>query len=60
MESEYAGSPIRWEPVEEIMLLVARELEWAEAYVSDNPAAELGKTYLHALQCEMVTLSERL
>jgi hypothetical protein len=60
MESDYADSPIRWNPIEEIMLLVARELEWAEAYVSENPTAEMGKAYLHALQCEMVTLSERM
>ena len=35
--------------------MLARELEWAEAYVADHPTCPMGRVYLEFLQWEMIT-----
>ncbi len=44
-----------WTAAEESFLMLARELEWAEAYALDHPACPMGRVYLHFLQWEMIT-----
>ena len=44
-----------WSPEEETLLVLAREMEWAEAYAADHPACAMGRVYLDFLQWEMVT-----
>lgn len=44
-----------WTPAEENFLMLARELEWAEAYAADHPACPMGRVYLDFLQWEMIT-----
>jgi hypothetical protein len=44
-----------WTAAEENFLMLARELEWAEAYSADHPACPMGRVYLHFLQWEMLT-----
>lgn len=44
-----------WTAAEENFLMLARELEWAEAYAADHPACAMGRVYLHFLQWEMIT-----
>ncbi|MGI4791520.1 MAG: hypothetical protein ACRYFS_22055 [Janthinobacterium lividum] len=43
-----------WTAAEESTLIVARELEWAEAYAGDHPNCSIGKLYLDFLHWEMV------
>ena len=38
---------------EDTLLLLARELEWAEAYLEDFPDCELGWLYFRLLQREL-------
>ena len=40
---------------EDTILLLARELEWAEAYLEDYPDCELGRLYFHLLERELGT-----
>lgn len=44
-----------WTAAEENFLMLARELEWAEAYALDHPACAMGRVYLRFLQWEMIT-----
>ena len=44
-----------WTAAEESFLVLARELEWAEAYTADHPACPMGRVYLDFLQWEMIT-----
>ena len=44
-----------WTAAEESFLMLARELEWAEAYTADHPACPMGRVYLDFLQWEMIT-----
>lgn len=43
-----------WSAAEESLLVLARELEWAEAYAEDHPACRMGQVYLDFLHWEMV------
>lgn len=47
---------LEWTGAEENLLLVARELEWAEAYAADCPECRMGRLYLDFLHWEMVTV----
>ena len=38
---------------EDTILLLARELEWAEAYREEFPDCELGRFYFHLLEREL-------
>jgi len=49
-----------WEPAEESLLIIARELEWAEAYSADFPDCQMGCIYLDFLRWEMVTAQAEL
>lgn len=42
-----------WTAAEENLLLVARELEWAEAYAADHPECRMGRLYLDFLHWEL-------
>lgn len=44
-----------WTIAEENVLILARELEWAEAYAAQYPLCSMGKLYLDFLQWELVT-----
>ena len=44
-----------WTTAEENLLLVARELEWAEAYAADYPECGMGELYLDFLRWELIT-----
>ena len=43
-----------WTETEETVLMLAREIEWAEAYAEDNPQCQMGRVYLDFLRWEMV------
>ncbi len=45
---------LEWTAAEENLLLVARELEWAEAYAADRPECRMGQLYLDFLRWELV------
>jgi hypothetical protein len=45
---------LEWTAAEENLLLVARELEWAEAYAADHPKCRMGRLYLDFLHWELV------
>ena len=49
------GAEALWTAAEENFLMLARELEWAEAYAADHPACPMGHVYLNFLQWEMIT-----
>ena len=49
------GATTLWTAPEENFLMLARELEWAEAYTADHPACPMGRVYLNFLQWEMIT-----
>ena len=49
------GAEALWTAEEENFLMLARELEWAEAYAADHPACPMGHVYLNFLQWEMIT-----
>ena len=51
---ENGTGALPWEPTEETVLLLAREQEWAEAYVADHPNCQFGQIYLDFLHREMV------
>ena len=51
---------IGWAAAEENLLVLARELEWAEAYAEDNPLCPMGRLYLDFLGCEMILAQEAL
>jgi len=38
---------------QDVMLLLAREQEWAEAYAADHPGCDLGQVYLRFLRTEL-------
>lgn len=38
---------------EDIVLLLARELEWAEAFLEDHPECEMGWLYYTLIQREL-------
>ena len=46
---------ILWTAAEENTLVLARELEWAEAYADHHPTCSMGRLYLDFLHWEMVT-----
>jgi hypothetical protein len=43
-----------WTETEETLLMLARELEWAEAYAQDHPNCSMGRVYFDFLRWEMV------
>lgn len=45
-----------WSPTEQIVLLLSREQEWAEAYASENPQCQMGCLYLDFLRREMTQM----
>ncbi len=45
----------RWSASEETILLLAREMEWAEAYLQDYPECRMGQIYFDFLRWEMIT-----
>lgn len=47
---------LEWTMAEENLLLVARELEWAEAYAADHPECRMGRLYLDFLHWESVAV----
>lgn len=47
---------LEWTIAEENLLLVARELEWAEAYAADHSECRMGRLYLDFLHWEMVSV----
>jgi len=47
---------MQWSPTEQIVLLLSREQEWAEAYAEEQPDCLMGRLYLEFLQREMVQL----
>ena len=49
-----AAEPL-WTAAEENFLMLARELEWAEAYTADHADCPMGRVYLQFLQWEMIT-----
>ena len=51
---------MEWSTTEQIVLLLSREQEWAEAYAFDNPHCQMGRLYLEFLQREMVQLMGEL
>ena len=38
---------------EDTLMLLARELEWAEAYLENYPDCQLGRLYFHLLEREL-------
>ncbi len=48
------SSETDWTAAEENVLVLARELEWAEAYAADHPECSMGRLYLEFLHWEMV------
>lgn len=48
-----------WTAAEESFLMLARELEWAEAYSADHPTCPMGRVYLDFLQWEMITAQDK-
>ncbi len=55
MSAEEEMPELLWTAAEENLLLVARELEWAEAYAADHSECRMGRLYLDFLHWEMVT-----
>ena len=51
---------LEWTQTEESLLLLARELEWAEAYAADYPKCQMGRLYLDFLHWEMVAAQAEL
>ena len=49
-----------WTTAEENILMLARELEWAEAYAEDHPVCSLGQVYLDFLRWELITVQAQL
>ncbi len=45
-----------WSPTEQIVLLLSREQEWAEAYALENPQCQMGRLYLDFLWREMTQM----
>ena len=44
---------------EDTILLLARELEWAEAYLEEFPDEELAWLYFHLLQRELTRAEQK-
>lgn len=44
-----------WTAAEENFLMLARELEWAEAYAADHADCPMGRIYLDFLRWEMIS-----
>ena len=44
---------------DDTLMLLARELEWAEAYLEDYPDCDLGWLYFHLLERELGTAERR-
>lgn len=54
MNTDEEASKLLWTLAEENVLILARELEWAEAYATDHPACSMGRLYLDFLHWELV------
>ena len=54
MSAEEETPELLWTAAEENLLVVARELEWAEAYAADCPQCRMGSLYLDFLRWELV------
>ena len=59
MVEDNAPGPL-WTLAEENLLMLARELEWAEAYARDHPDCPMGGIYLDFLRGEMTAAQEGL
>lgn len=44
-----------WSEKEDLILALAREMEWAEAYAVNQPGCPMGGIYLEFLRREMIT-----
>ena len=51
---------IEWTMAEENTLVLAREIEWAEAYTEDHPECSMGALYLNFLRWELVMAQAEL
>ena len=49
-----------WSEQEYVMLGLAREAEWAEAYAEYHPECPMGEIYLEFLRREMITAQGKL
>lgn len=49
------ASETLWTAAEENFLMLARELEWAEAYAADHADCSMGRVYLDFLRWEMIS-----
>lgn len=45
-----------WDSTEQMLLLLSREQEWAEAYTADHLHCPLGRMYLDFLRREIVSV----
>lgn len=59
MNDNNALEPL-WTVAEENVLMLARELEWAEAYELDHPKCPMGCIYLDFLRWELTTAQSEL
>ncbi len=59
MNAEHSPN-VNWSPSEETILLLARELEWAEAYAADHPRCRMGRLYLEFVRRELVAAQSEL
>ena len=54
MNTDEETPDLLWTLAEENVLVLARELEWAEAYTADYPKCSMGQLYLDFLHWELV------
>ncbi len=54
MNAENAPETL-WTIGEENLLILAREMEWAEAYAQDHPDCRMGLIYLDFLRWEIIS-----
>ncbi len=55
MKEEEKGASALAEAMDDSILMLARELEWAEAFAADYPDCGMGQVYLDFLRHELVT-----
>jgi hypothetical protein len=51
---DFGSAALPWQPMEETVLMLSREQEWAEAYADEHPDCPLGRIYLDYLRRELV------
>ena len=60
MHAEEESPEMLWTAAEESGLVLARELEWAEAYAADHPRCSMGQIYLNFLHWELIAAQAEL